>query len=196
MANVPAFIRPLVRYADFQGRSRRAEFWSFYLLLGPGSGCLYAWLLHPSLPLFSGEPVTPDAGMLMQVLIPWSLCMIAGLALFLPPLAVQVRRLHDSNRTGWWIVLPAAASTIGQSLVYLFRADEIAKASMDVAQKMGEVVPANINILTIFQIEWPLYQITMPYILVSTGIASLIMLVLYLWPGTKGGNRFGADPRH
>ena len=41
---------------------------------------------------------------LESILYGWIL-LIVGLGLFLPTLAVQVRRLHDLDRSGWWILI-------------------------------------------------------------------------------------------
>src|SRR4051794_22391927 len=78
----------LRKYVDFSGRARRAEFWWFLLfaiLVDIGAGILDG-LLWPS----AGSRSTGPLGGL------------ASLALFLPLLAVFVRRLHDLDRTGWW----------------------------------------------------------------------------------------------
>ena len=42
---------------------------------------------------------------------------ITGLALLLPTLSVTVRRLHDTNRTGWWVLAPAVPAIIGGLLM-------------------------------------------------------------------------------
>ena len=75
------------RYARFQGRARRREFWFFTLvntLISLGFGILDAVL---------------GAGGLLRGLY--------TLAVFLPSLAVSVRRLHDLERSGWLVWLPA-----------------------------------------------------------------------------------------
>lgn len=69
------------KYFDFKGRASRPEFWWFYLftvLLGWG-----ATLVDLSLVLST----------------------IVNLAIFFPFLAVGSRRLHDTNRSGWWQLL-------------------------------------------------------------------------------------------
>lgn len=73
-------------YATFRGRASRSEFWFW---------TLFAVLL------------TVAAGMVDAVLFPGS--NLAGLAvallLFIPGLTIGVRRLHDLDRTGWWILI-------------------------------------------------------------------------------------------
>jgi uncharacterized membrane protein YhaH (DUF805 family) len=75
----------LQRYAQFVGRAGRAEFWWFFLasfiisavlnLLGQASNVLYV------------------------------LGFIYSLAVLVPTIAVGVRRLHDTGRTGWWMLI-------------------------------------------------------------------------------------------
>lgn len=87
--NFPEAVRgALSRYATFAGRARRSEFWFFYLflmLMQLGAGILDA-------ALFGLDGVAPIGG-------------IVTLGLFLPMLAVSVRRLHDDGRSGWWLLI-------------------------------------------------------------------------------------------
>jgi uncharacterized membrane protein YhaH (DUF805 family) len=78
--------RCLTNYGTFSGRARRSEFWFFWLfhLLSQ----FVAGILDAS--LFGGAQ--PFAA-------------IVGLGLLLPGLAVAVRRLHDTGRSGWWILI-------------------------------------------------------------------------------------------
>jgi uncharacterized membrane protein YhaH (DUF805 family) len=79
------FIKVLKQYADFGGRARRKEYWMYTLFYN----------------IFA-----------MALLI---LCNVSGLfaifyltyagGMFLPSLAVAVRRLHDTDRSGWWLLL-------------------------------------------------------------------------------------------
>ncbi len=79
-------------YAVFEGRARRTEFWLFC--------CLFvgALLLAYYLDTIDGERVPIAAGMGILEL---STFMI----LLLPSLSSGARRLHDSNRSGWWMML-------------------------------------------------------------------------------------------
>lgn len=98
---------PLRQYATFRGRARRREFWLWQLFLFLLFSALYAWLFS-SIGMFeASSPAEMEAIMMATPAAPLPLAVIAiaGLALFLPSLAVQVRRLHDSNKTGWWLLL-------------------------------------------------------------------------------------------
>jgi uncharacterized membrane protein YhaH (DUF805 family) len=86
----------LRKYAVFNGRSRRAEYWWFYL------ATLIVYL--PMVIVDSAaESGAGDPG-IFAIILP-----LLALALLLPSLAVQVRRLHDINKSGWnclWNLLP------------------------------------------------------------------------------------------
>ena len=75
-------------YVNFNGRAARSEFWY--------------WFLFTVL-------VSIAAGLIDAALFPASyvshVSSLAGLALFLPGLAVSIRRLHDLDRSGWWYLL-------------------------------------------------------------------------------------------
>jgi uncharacterized membrane protein YhaH (DUF805 family) len=79
-------LMPLRRYADFSGRSQRKEYWMFvlgYVLAFIVVGVLY--FISHVLGLIVGIPLV--------------------LALFIPTLAVQVRRFHDQDKSGWFVLL-------------------------------------------------------------------------------------------
>jgi uncharacterized membrane protein YhaH (DUF805 family) len=81
----------LSSYATFSGRARRSEFWwfaLFMLLVGIVTGILDAVL----------GTRAGDSGIGI-------INLVASLALLLPNLAVSVRRLHDTGRSGWWILI-------------------------------------------------------------------------------------------
>jgi uncharacterized membrane protein YhaH (DUF805 family) len=80
----------LTQYATFSGRARRAEYWWFVLfevLVGIVAGILDAIL---------GTDFGSGSGVIS---------LLVTLALLLPGIAVTVRRLHDTDRTGWWILI-------------------------------------------------------------------------------------------
>ena len=85
-------IAPLKKYADFQGRARRAEYWMFVLF----QLLVYIAVAILGLILSGGKTDSATATGLMA---------LVTLGLLLPSIAVTVRRLHDTNRTGWWILI-------------------------------------------------------------------------------------------
>lgn len=86
--------QPLRKFADFEGRARRSEYWLFQL------GLLILILLLV-IPVNAVGEDTP-AGTLLSLVFGFGM-----LALTVPSLAVSVRRLHDINRTGLWVLINA-----------------------------------------------------------------------------------------
>ena len=88
----------LKRYAKFEGRASRSEFWYWVLatfIIGFVVGFVGV--------LTVGESATNAISNILQ------------LALLLPGLAVAVRRLHDTGRSGWnllWVLLPLVGAII------------------------------------------------------------------------------------
>ena len=73
------------KYVTFSGRARRSEYWWWFL---------FAVIVY----IVSGA-IDAAAGTYPII---YAICI---LAIFLPTLAVTVRRLHDTGRSGWWILL-------------------------------------------------------------------------------------------
>ena len=83
----------LAKYATFSGRASRSEYWWFQLFV----------LL-----------VVCASGLILELLAG-----IAQLLLFLPGLAAGCRRLHDTGRTGWWLLL-LLIPVIGWIILFIF----------------------------------------------------------------------------
>ena len=99
--------RCIFRYADFRGRSSRSEYWYFYLfnfIFGVFFGVVVLFSDPASPSLFNG------LARILQA--------IFSLALILPNLAVAVRRFHDRNMSGWWILCAAGFGSL--VLIYKF----------------------------------------------------------------------------
>ncbi len=90
------FLIALRQYATFSGRARRKEYWFFFLI----------YLL-----IFIG------LGLLDRLLGMDLLGKLFVLAMLLPSVAVGVRRLHDTGRTGWWLLI-GLVPILGLLLIY------------------------------------------------------------------------------
>ncbi|GMA13692.1 DUF805 domain-containing protein [Deinococcus metallilatus] len=88
-------------YADFRGRARRREYWMFYLINTIISLILYLPFIVQTVGAPDPESVMPSGLALVSSL----LFLLYSLAVFLPALAVSVRRLHDTGRSGWWFLI-------------------------------------------------------------------------------------------
>lgn len=109
MQPIAAFKSCLWQYATFSGRAARSEFWFFVLLkfvaiyaLSTVAGIVSVFItmsrvgFPPSAP---GPLPTAHPAVTVYQSIP---ILILTLALLLPSIAVEVRRLHDLERSGWW----------------------------------------------------------------------------------------------
>lgn len=114
-------IQPLRKYADFTGRARRTEFWLFALLVFLIEIVFMALLSAVGgSALMMGDPAAaaavPTTGAMGAVLFAHLAVM---LALLVPSLAVTFRRLHDTNRRGWWILI-GLIPLIGALVLFIF----------------------------------------------------------------------------
>lgn len=80
----------LENYANFEGRARRSEYW--YFVLFNFLITLSAYIVSFLLILFGG-------------FLLWFFIPIFSLLTIIPSLAAQVRRLHDTNKSGWWLLI-------------------------------------------------------------------------------------------
>jgi uncharacterized membrane protein YhaH (DUF805 family) len=98
------YLEVLKKYAVFNGRARRMEYWMFVLvnaIIGVALGLIEA-----------AAGIAPESD---QSVLPT----LYGLAVLLPSLAVGVRRLHDTDRTGWWLLI-ALVPIIGAIVLLVF----------------------------------------------------------------------------
>ena len=85
------FIESLKKYAVFSGRSRRKEYWYFVLFV-----VFISIVLSIVDNLIGAYDRSSGAGLLSSIF---------SLAVLIPSIAVSVRRLHDIDRTGWWVLI-------------------------------------------------------------------------------------------
>ena len=99
------YLEVLKKYAVFSGRSRRKEYWYF---------ALFSLLIFIALGVVDGMvgffSIEPGIGLLGAIF---------ALLMFIPSLAVGVRRLHDTNRSGWWTLL-CLVPCIGHFVLLVF----------------------------------------------------------------------------
>jgi uncharacterized membrane protein YhaH (DUF805 family) len=81
------YLAVLKNYAGFSGRARRTEYWMFFL---------FNFIISTVLNI-----LYRSTGSNIFLII----SLLYSLAVLIPGLAVAVRRLHDTNRSGWWIFI-------------------------------------------------------------------------------------------
>ena len=89
----------LKKYAVFRGRASRPEFWWYYLV----------YVIVSVVVILIDNAI--GAGNILYV--------IFSLALFLPTLAVTIRRLHDSDKSGWWVLIQLIP-IVGTIIILIF----------------------------------------------------------------------------
>lgn len=154
--------QPLRKYAVFSGRARRMEFWLFQWFAVALTALIEKIASYIADSIFSLEDTD-------SVLTGVEYALYLGL--FLPYLAVTVRRLHDSDRSGWWVLiafwfwLPWA--TIEHLQNYLM--ENLYSEDITTTDLAGSAL-----LLIVIGLVW--------------------FLVLMCVRGTRGENRFGPDP--
>ncbi|OEE69608.1 DUF805 domain-containing protein [Vibrio genomosp. F6] len=103
------YITVIKKYATFSGRSRRKEHWYFFLF-----NILIGIVLGFTDAVMGNVTSTSGYGLLGS---------IYSLALLIPGIAVGVRRLHDTGRTGWWLLI-ALIPIIGVFVLLYFTASK------------------------------------------------------------------------
>ena len=146
----------LQKFANFRGRAPRAEFWFFQLFalivnIGYGFVCGFIGAAFK----FDVAPILPAAGLL----------------LFVPNLAVLIRRLHDLNRSGWF-ALPWAIAGLTYDFTKIFAPNFFIHHQ----SKPDPAIIAYIGLAILFFFGY-----------------FLLMLVWTCLPGTRGDNRFGPE---
>ncbi|WP_447726210.1 DUF805 domain-containing protein [Sphingomonas koreensis] len=161
-------ILPYKRFFDFKGRSRRKEFWMYVLFV------ILVTIVLTILDNVLGLGGTASGGADLSGTAVgvggaasggW-LTNIFSLLTLIPGIAVSVRRLHDLDRTGWWILLPAVFYIPGAALMF--------------AGAMGGSTGMTGASMLLMGIGF---------------ITAILLLVWYCMPGTVGPNRFGEDPK-
>src|SRR5215213_11033512 len=99
------YLEALKKYAVFSGRSRRTEYW-YFVLFNLIVSIVLGWIDA----LLGTGGSYAGAGVLSG---------IYGLAVLIPTLAVTVRRLHDIDRSGWWILI-GVVPLIGAIVLLVF----------------------------------------------------------------------------
>lgn len=164
---------PLRRYAEFSGRSRRQEFWMFMLLQFLIWTVALVAIMMMGVGALSMAGVNPDGtprvgglvGLFASLGIFFVIFAIIWLALLIPSLAVQVRRLHDSDRSGWWLMIYWGPAIV--SWFFSFGGAANQSASMSLVGGLFSLVGF---------------------------FGSIALLVFWCLPGTNGPNKYGPDP--
>ena len=174
------------KYAVFKGRARRSEYWwfsLFYLLA----------IIVPMLPLLiiigldEASMIDMESGLSLTLAalsgVLFVIGLLACLVCLIPCFAVQVRRLHDIGRSGWWVVLSvvlAIVSVIISIVVFGSKWADVGEIEQfSLAFKVS--MAAGLSMLLVNVLDW------------AIGIA---LFVFSLLDSHKGTNKYGASPKY
>jgi uncharacterized membrane protein YhaH (DUF805 family) len=164
-------LRPLKNYAKFSGRASRAEFWWFFLFMM----IIYivVWfILIGTIGLSAASGTQNPMAMFGAFGVMGIFLVLFYLALLIPTIAVQIRRLHDTNRSGWWL----------GAFWLLYIVYMVATFGMAFSARPGSQPPS----------------LAGAGIMMAVGLAffvySIVLLVFFCLRGTQGANRYGDDP--
>ena len=101
------YLEVLKKYSVFSGRARRKEYWVFLL---------FNIVISVALAVIDGATGTFSEEMGLGLLGG-----VYALAVLIPSIAVSVRRLHDTDRSGWWLLL-AVVPVLGAIVLLVFMA--------------------------------------------------------------------------
>lgn len=164
------FIYCFKNYAKFTGRACRSEFWFFML---------FNFVISNALNIMSQSLLWVNDDMIEVVLIG----NIYGLAVFIPSLAVTVRRLHDTGKSGWWILsyyLPILLTVVFFVVLFVQIFSEFS------FYEMNKIRPEDIPWITVVGILLCLF------LSLFFGIFLLVWLCTDSQPGT---NKYGPNPK-
>lgn len=175
-------------YATFTGRARRSEYWWFGLftlliivipliLMGVTSLVLEGrFVMEPG---ETNGALTQTIHLILVIIIA-----LAYLFVLIPSLAVQTRRLHDTGRSGWWIVwgLLASLATETVALIVLgFGYSDLGGTFEQIKGAFGVSVIGGILMLLFY--------------LAQVGV-SLAIFVFSLLDSHRGENKYGPSPKY
>lgn len=148
----------LSKYATFSGRAGRPEFWWFTLFT------LIVSIVSGVADTLLGIAFTNDLEVVNA---------LTGLLLLLPSLSVTARRLHDTGRSGWWMLLPTVPAFVAVGAVLL------ATVAFGGGFNLG---PVEVAVLVI------------PAALASIA-GSIVLLVFLCFDSSPGANKFGPSTK-
>ncbi len=170
-------VRALWHFADVQGRASRSEYWLFVLM---------QYTL--SIGFLVATPVAMKLGS-----VPWQLFglvrSLVSISLMIAGFTVAVRRLHDTGRSGWWLLL-LVLKGLAVAMVFV-----LALGLALSGKRLDDLANLLHDLASVTLAEWLEPKSLVLLALLLAGVVSAITLFVFMClKGTKGTNRFGADP--
>ncbi|MEM1198382.1 MAG: DUF805 domain-containing protein [Pseudomonadota bacterium] len=158
------------KYVTFSGRANRPEYWWFVLFVFLGT---FVLAIIDTV-IFGSDPETGETNTLLSN--------VFQIAMFLPALSAGFRRLHDSGRPGWYLLIPTGLSILFMLAMFfgVFAFGFAESHGADPEELRGSATVLGIAGLIVF------------------GLAQLAMVALMIWwltrPSDEGTNAYGPIP--
>lgn len=166
------------KYAIFSGRARRSEYWWFYLFMSIIFVIMFGL---SSMAKFIFDDASTTASVVDIVLA--VILALSALFLVIPSLAVQVRRLHDVGRSGWWLVWQVIASLAYESAVLVL----LGGRSSDSGTLEQIRMAFDVSVVA---------GIVMTLLRLAHVVLAIAILVFLLQDSHKDENKYGPSPKY
>ena len=162
MSPITAVKNGFVEVFNFSGRARRPEYWWFFAFVFVGATLIGAF----------EAAVLGQSGLVLRFF---------QILIFVPFLAVGWRRLQDTGRPGWYLLIPVAVTVLTWAVIGSAPAQIAPEGASVIAPPPGggtDLPPAVIGLFMLAQVA-----------------AGLVIVWWMIKPSQRGANRFGPEPR-
>ncbi|MBR5169186.1 MAG: DUF805 domain-containing protein [Muribaculaceae bacterium] len=158
------------KFFDFKGRARRSEYWWFFLFC-----MLVSWVFNLLGSIWPALSI---------------ICLLVSIVLLIPSCSVQTRRLHDTGRSGWWVVV--------QILLMLTAYGSLCAMLIPHADKVM-VLTDNMEMMNLMMDAFeqsPTAVAVMGISLVLLTIVTIILIVFSVKDSHWNENKYGPSPKY
>ena len=182
MGFIEAVKRCLKKYCDFKGRARRSEYWWFVLFIFLCSMAV-SFLTSMCVGLL-------DVDTVLGVQVASITSMVVMLFFVIPHIAVLTRRLHDTGRSGWWVVvlallLGAYIVSYGIVMLPLLGKMDFGNDPFALAKAMTDSMASS-----------PIAATVMSFTSLPMGILAIVIFIFTLFDSKWGENKYGLSPKY
>ena len=176
------------KYFDFKGRARRSEYWWFVLFTGIVS-TIWAFLsvLISVFVLMGSSGEISESTVIVTIL---TIMLIPLLILIIPQYSAMARRLHDTGRSGWWVVLSlvvgfAYLGAFIKAMIPMWEQIEESHSSISQFQIISNTLQTS-----------PAFGVLLCILMLASIALSITMLVFEVQDSHEGTNQYGPSPKY
>lgn len=180
------------KYFDFKGRARRSEYWWFVLFTG--IVCTVWSFLSVLISVFGliwlDAQAVSESTVIVTIL---ATMLIPMLFLIIPQYAAITRRLHDTGRSGWWVVLSLVVgfAYLGAYIKALMpiwdQIDQMAGSTLGITQ--AQVIANTFH-------ASPALGVLLCILMLASIAITITMLVFEVQDSHEGTNQYGPSPKY